>query len=52
MVEINDGTRELVDISAEAVQMLGQHLHQIGDLIDGSKITGQKPGERSAAQKD
>jgi len=51
MVDINDGTRELVDISAEAVQMLGQHLHQIGDLIDGSKITGHKPGERSAAQK-
>jgi hypothetical protein len=31
--------------------MLGQHLHQIGELIDGSKITVHKPGERTAAQK-
>jgi len=51
MVDVSDGTRELVDISAEAVQMLGQHLHQIGDLIGGSKITEHKPGERTAAQK-
>lgn len=51
MVDVSEGTRELVDISAEAVQMLGQHLHQIGDLIDGSKITACKPGERTAAQK-
>merc|ERR1719329_1983358 len=31
--------------------MLGQHLHQIGEMIDGSKITAHKPGERTAAQK-
>lgn len=51
MVDVSDGTRELVDISAEAVKTLGQHLHQIGDLINGSKISGMKPGERSAADK-
>merc|ERR1719491_2178723 len=31
--------------------MLGQHLHQIGELIDGSKISGVKKGTRTAAQK-
>jgi len=51
MVDKSEGTRELVKMSAEAVQMLGQHLTQIGDLIDGSKISGIKAGERTAAQK-
>lgn len=51
MVDESEGCRELVKHSAEAVQMLGQHLHQIGDLIDGSKITGIEPGQRTAAQK-
>jgi len=51
MVDISDGTRELVDLSAEAAAMLGQHLFQIGELIDGSKITEHRKGERSAAQK-
>lgn len=51
MVDKSEGTRELVKMSAEAVQMLGQHLTQIGDLIDGSKINGIKAGERTAAQK-
>jgi colicin import membrane protein len=51
MVDISAGTRELVDISAEAVSMLGQHLHQIGELIDGAKLTAPPPGNRSAMQK-
>lgn len=50
MVDKSEGTRELVKASAEAVSMLGQHLHQIGDLIDGSKLK-LKDGERSAAEK-
>lgn len=51
MVDVSDGARELVGMSAEAVNMLGQHLDQIGDLIDGSKITASAKGVPTAAQK-
>jgi len=51
MVDISEGTRELVAISAESVQALGQHLVQIGELIDISKLHGVPKGQRTAAQK-
>lgn len=51
MVDVSEGARDLVNISAENVSMLGQHLKQIGELIDTSKIAGYKEGERTAAQK-
>jgi len=51
MVDVSEGARDLVNISAENVSMLGQHLKQIGEIIDLSKISGYKEGERTAAQK-
>lgn len=49
--DVSEGTRELVEISAEAVSSLGQHLDEIGELIAGSKLARPAPGERSASQK-
>mmetsp|Transcript_60040 Transcript_60040/g.110301 ORF Transcript_60040/g.110301 Transcript_60040/m.110301 type:complete len:616 (-) Transcript_60040:146-1993(-) len=50
-VDVSEGARELVDISAEAVSSLGEHLEQIGALIATSKLQRPAPGERSAGQK-
>eukprot|EP00929_Paragymnodinium_shiwhaense_P119698 TRINITY_DN91590_c0_g1_i1.p1 TRINITY_DN91590_c0_g1~~TRINITY_DN91590_c0_g1_i1.p1 ORF type:complete len:601 (+),score=207.92 TRINITY_DN91590_c0_g1_i1:90-1892(+) len=47
-VEISHSSKELVDLSAEAVKSLGMHLEQIGGLIGGSKFPRSK-GDRGAA---
>eukprot|EP00927_Polykrikos_kofoidii_P044003 TRINITY_DN38100_c0_g1_i1.p1 TRINITY_DN38100_c0_g1~~TRINITY_DN38100_c0_g1_i1.p1 ORF type:complete len:606 (-),score=160.90 TRINITY_DN38100_c0_g1_i1:305-2122(-) len=49
-VEVNASSRELVDLSAEAVKTLGLHLEQIGGIISGSHLPKRK-GDRGAAQR-
>lgn len=46
--DISVGTRELVDLSAEAIGSLGIHLSQIGDIISKSVLPPDK-GERGTA---
>jgi len=48
--DISEGARELVDITAEAVGGMGQHLSQIGDIIANAKMPPKK-GERGAARR-
>lgn len=45
-----EGAREMVDLQAEAVDHLGSHLVQIGDIIANSVMPPQK-GERGTAVK-
>mmetsp|Transcript_122314 Transcript_122314/g.346796 ORF Transcript_122314/g.346796 Transcript_122314/m.346796 type:complete len:597 (-) Transcript_122314:58-1848(-) len=49
-VDVSEGSRELVDLSAEAINSLGQHLSQIGDIIANATLCPKK-GDRGAAQK-
>lgn len=46
--DISQGTRELVDLSAEAIGSLGMHLAQIGDIIANSTAAPEK-GEKGTA---
>eukprot|EP00928_Gymnodinium_smaydae_P011673 TRINITY_DN14280_c0_g3_i2.p1 TRINITY_DN14280_c0_g3~~TRINITY_DN14280_c0_g3_i2.p1 ORF type:complete len:637 (+),score=192.12 TRINITY_DN14280_c0_g3_i2:118-1911(+) len=47
-VDVNPTARELVDLSAESVKMLGNHLEQIGGIISGAKVP-RLEGDRGAA---
>jgi len=49
-VDVSASSRELVDLSAEAVRTLGQHLEQIGGIISGSQIP-KASGDRGAPQR-
>lgn len=46
--DISEASRELVDLSAEAVGSLGVHLSQLGQLINASEVVPPK-GKRSQA---
>eukprot|EP00930_Biecheleria_cincta_P061966 TRINITY_DN47496_c0_g1_i1.p1 TRINITY_DN47496_c0_g1~~TRINITY_DN47496_c0_g1_i1.p1 ORF type:complete len:632 (-),score=147.31 TRINITY_DN47496_c0_g1_i1:6-1901(-) len=46
--DISEASRELVDLSAEAVGSLGVHLAQLGQLINASEVVPPK-GKRSVA---
>lgn len=48
--DVSEGSRELVDLSAEAVSSLGFHLAQVGQIISRSQLPPQK-GDRSSAFK-
>lgn len=48
--DISEGARELVDITAEAVEGMGAHLAQIGDIIAQSVIPPKK-GARGASRR-
>jgi len=50
-VDISEGARELVDISAESVGTLGEHLKQIGDIIAESTQPPRRDAPRSIARK-
>mmetsp|Transcript_48126 Transcript_48126/g.111445 ORF Transcript_48126/g.111445 Transcript_48126/m.111445 type:complete len:584 (+) Transcript_48126:68-1819(+) len=48
--DISEGSRELVDITADAVEGMGTHLAQIADIIAQS-VMPPKKGERGAAKR-
>jgi len=48
--DVSEGSRELVDLSAEAISSLGFHLSQVGQIISKSQLPPNK-GDRSAAYK-
>ncbi|CAE6967444.1 PAO3 [Symbiodinium natans] len=48
--DISEGSRELVDLSAEAISSLGIHLSQIGQIISKSSLPPNR-GDRSSAHK-
>ncbi|CAE7857738.1 LDL1 [Symbiodinium microadriaticum] len=48
--DVSEGSRELVDLSAEAVSSLGIHLAQIGQIISKSQLPPNR-GEKSSAHK-
>ncbi|CAJ1440604.1 unnamed protein product [Effrenium voratum] len=48
--DVSEGSRELVDLSAEAISSLGIHLSQIGQIISKSSMPPNK-GDRSCAFK-
>lgn len=48
--DVSEGSRELVDLSAEAISSLGFHLSQVGQIISKSTLPPQR-GDRSAAFK-
>lgn len=50
-VDVSEGARELVDLSAESVAMLGEHLKQIGDLIGDSQQPPKTGMPRTIAMK-
>lgn len=50
-VDISEGARELVDISAENIGTLGEHLKQIGDIIGESTQPPRRDAPRSIARK-
>lgn len=50
-VDISEGARELVDISAESIAHLGDHLRQIGDIIAESTQPPKTGQPRSTAKK-
>lgn len=48
--DVSEGSRELVDLSAEAISSLGFHLSQVGQIISKSQLPPNK-GDRSSAYK-
>eukprot|EP00931_Biecheleriopsis_adriatica_P101253 TRINITY_DN76431_c0_g1_i1.p1 TRINITY_DN76431_c0_g1~~TRINITY_DN76431_c0_g1_i1.p1 ORF type:complete len:637 (-),score=178.38 TRINITY_DN76431_c0_g1_i1:41-1951(-) len=48
--DISEGSREMVDLSAEAIGSLGVHLSQIGQIISKS-VNPPKKGDKSTAVK-
>jgi hypothetical protein len=50
-VDVSQGARDLVEHSAENVSKLGEHLHQIGELINLAKISAPVEGQVSATEK-
>lgn len=50
-VDISEGARELVDLNAEAVGTLGEHLKQIGVIIASSTQPPKRDAPRSTARK-
>jgi len=50
-VDVSEGARELVDLNAEAVCTLGEHLKQIGDIIAESTQPPRRDAPRSTAKK-
>mmetsp|Transcript_52125 Transcript_52125/g.150225 ORF Transcript_52125/g.150225 Transcript_52125/m.150225 type:complete len:605 (-) Transcript_52125:134-1948(-) len=50
-VDISEGARELVDLSAESIGTLGEHLRQIGEIIADSTQPPKTGQPRSTAKK-